>query len=101
MTDLLRLTTEFLRDDGGSPLGPGMPSGSPLRSDGQSHYEAWQALLRRDACSYCGAQGAGGTVDHVDPRSGAARGLGSVHAGSTPWGRACAATTVAAGTPRR
>jgi len=79
MTDLLRLTTEFLRDDGGSPLGPGMPSGSPLRSDGQSHYEAWQALLRRDACSYCGAQGAGGTVDHVDPRSGAARGIGSVH----------------------
>lgn len=65
MTDLLRLTSEFLRDDGGSPLGPGMPSGSPL--------------LRRDACSYCGARAAGGTVDHIDPRSGAARGIGSVH----------------------
>lgn len=79
MTDLLRLTTEFLRDDGGSPLGPGMPSGSPLRSDGQSHYDAWLALLRRDACSYCGARAAGGTVDHIDPRSGGARGIGSVH----------------------
>lgn len=79
MTDLLRLTTEFLRDDGGSPLGAGMPSGGPLRTDGQSHYEAWLALLRRDACSYCGAHGAGGTVDHVDPRSSAPRGVGTVH----------------------
>ena len=42
-----------------------MPSGRPLREDGQSHYEAWQALLRRDPCAYCGA-GAAGTVDHVD-----------------------------------
>ena len=52
MTDQ-RLTTDFLRDDAGTPLGIGMPSGSPLRTDGQSHYEAWQSLLRRDPCCYC------------------------------------------------
>jgi 5-methylcytosine-specific restriction endonuclease McrA len=80
MTDLLeQLTTDFLRDDAGSPLGIGMPSGSPLRADGQSHYEAWQALLRRDPCSYCAAAGACGTVDHVEPRSRSARGIGTVH----------------------
>lgn len=79
MTDLELLTYDFLRDDAGSPLGSGMPSGGPLREDGQSHYEAWQALLRRDPCSYCGDNGASGTVDHVDPRSRSARGMGTVH----------------------
>jgi 5-methylcytosine-specific restriction endonuclease McrA len=79
MTDLDLLTYDFLRDDAGSPLGVGMPSGGPLREDGQSHYEAWQALLRRDPCSYCGDGGASGTVDHVDPRSRSARGIGTVH----------------------
>jgi 5-methylcytosine-specific restriction endonuclease McrA len=79
MTDLDLLTYDFLRDDAGSPLGSGMPSGGPLREDGQSHYEAWQALLRRDPCSYCGARGEAGTVDHVDPRSRSARGIGTVH----------------------
>ena len=79
MTDLQRLMGDFLRDDAGTPLGTGMPSGAPLRADGQSHYEAWQALLRRDPCSYCGAVGSSGTVDHVDPRSRAARGIGTVH----------------------
>jgi len=54
-----------------------MPSGSPLRADGHSHYEAWLALLRRDPCAYCAADG--GTVDHVEPRSRAARGLGTPH----------------------
>ena len=78
MADLQRITTEYLRDDAGSPLGIGMPSGGPLREDGQSHYEAWQSLLRRDPCSYCDA-GVSGTVDHVDPRSRAARGIGTVH----------------------
>jgi 5-methylcytosine-specific restriction endonuclease McrA len=73
------LLHDFLRDDAGSPLGTGMPSGAPLRADGESHYEAWQSLLRRDPCSYCGAGGASGTVDHVDPRSRPARGLGTVH----------------------
>jgi len=70
-------TEQFLRDDAGHPLGRGMPSGRPLRVDGQSHYEAWLSLMRRDPCSYCG--GPGGTVDHVDPRSRAPRGLGSAH----------------------
>lgn len=79
VTDVQRLTWDFLRDDAGSPLGAGMPSGAPLRADGQSHYEAWQALLRRDPCSYCGVRDAPGTVDHVDPRSRAARGVGTVH----------------------
>jgi 5-methylcytosine-specific restriction endonuclease McrA len=79
MTDLRHFTSDFLRDDAGSPLGTGMPSGGPLRADGESHYEAWQALLRRDPCSYCGARGAAGTVDHVDPRSRSARGIGTVH----------------------
>lgn len=69
--------TDFLRDDAGMPLGRGMPSGRPLRTDGQSHYEAWQSLVRRDPCSYC--HDAGGTVDHLEPRSRTARGIGSVH----------------------
>ena len=79
MTDADALIYDFLRDDAGTPLGPGMPSGAPLRADGQSHYEAWQALLRRDPCSYCGAAGGACTVDHVDPRSRPARGVGTVH----------------------
>ncbi len=73
------LLHQFLRDDAGTPLGPGMPSGSPLRVDGQSHYEAWLALVRRDPCAYCGERGSCGTVDHVDPRCRPARGLGSPH----------------------
>gem|GEM_PF-5052972 len=36
-------------------------------------------MLRRDPCAYCGERGAAGTVDHVDPRSRATRGLGTVH----------------------
>lgn len=74
-----RLLDDFLRDDASSPLGRGMPSGPTLRADGQSHYEAWQALVRRDPCSYCGATGPAGTVDHVDPRSRVARGIGTAH----------------------
>lgn len=53
----------------GHPLGPGMPGGSTLREDGDSHRDAWARVLRGDACSYCAAPGAGGTVDHVDPTS--------------------------------
>lgn len=79
MTAVQRLMSDFLRDDAGTPLGIGMPSGAPLRADGQSHYEAWQSLLRRDPCAYCGARGAAGTVDHVDPRARGARGVGTVH----------------------
>jgi 5-methylcytosine-specific restriction endonuclease McrA len=73
------LIHDYLRDDAGSPLGPGMPSGAPRRADGESHYDAWLALVRRDPCSYCGAAGAAGTVDHVDPRSHPVRGLGTAH----------------------
>jgi len=40
MTDRSSLTDHFLREDAGTPLGAGMPSGRPLRADGQSHYEA-------------------------------------------------------------
>ena len=79
MTELQRLMRDFLRDDAGTPLGTGMPSGGPLRADGQSHYEAWQSLRRRDPCSYCGTVGGAGTVDHVDPRSRGARGVGTVN----------------------
>lgn len=65
---------EYLRDDAGSPLGVGMPSGRTLRADGQSHYAAWQALLRLDPCVFCA--GPGGTVDHLEPRSRPVRGVG-------------------------
>ncbi len=74
------LLHDFLRDDAGTPLGPGMPSGRPLRLDGERHYDAWLRLLRSDPCAYCGR--AGGTVDHVEPRSRRPRGLGSAHG----WG---------------
>lgn len=78
---------EFLRDDGGTPLGRGYPSGRPLRRDGERHYDAWLRMLRADPCSYCG--GPGGTVDHVEPRARAARGIGSVHGWTNTVG-ACA-----------
>ncbi|MEA2219391.1 MAG: endonuclease [Solirubrobacteraceae bacterium] len=84
-----RFIAEFLRDDAGTPLGSGVPSGSPLRTDGQSHYDAWLALVRRDPCSYCPDPGPGGTVDHVEPRSRAARGLGTAHGWQNTVG-ACA-----------
>ena len=68
---------EFLRDDAGTPLGVGFPSGRPLRVDGERHYDAWLRLLRAEPCAFCG--GAGGTVDHVEPRARTVRGLGSAH----------------------
>lgn len=68
---------QFLRDDAGSPLGHGYPSGSPLRQDGEAHREAWMRILRADPCSYCSRPG--GTVDHVEPQSRPARGLGGGH----------------------
>ena len=76
-----RHIADFLRDDAGTPLGSGMPSGSPLRADGQSHYEAWLALVRRTRARTAPSAPArpGGTVDHVDPRSRQARGLGTAH----------------------
>ena len=82
------LLNDYLRDDAGTPLGPGMPSGRPLRADGQSHYEAWLSMVRQDPCSYC--PGPGGTVDHIEPRSRPARGIGSVHGWNNTVG-ACSA----------
>lgn len=68
---------DFLRSDPGYPLGRGYPPGRSLRADGESHREAWMRVLRADPCSFCGR--AGGTLDHIEPRSGRARGIGSVH----------------------
>lgn len=68
---------DFLRDDPGSPLGVGMPSGSPLRLDGESHLEAWARIVRTDPCALCGE--AAGSLDHIEPRSLPTRGLGSAH----------------------
>jgi len=78
-TQIHRTLAQFLRDDAGSPLGPGIPGGRPLRTDGQSHYEAWLALARRDPCAYCGV-GASGTVDHVEPQCRTTSGVGTTHA---------------------
>jgi len=72
------LIATYLRDDAGTPLGRGMPSGRPLRNDGERHYDAWLRLLRLDPCAYCGRRRAG-TVDHVEPRSKPVRGLGGAH----------------------
>jgi 5-methylcytosine-specific restriction endonuclease McrA len=85
-----RLREEWLRDDPGYPLGPGMPSGRTLRADGQSHRAWWMAVMRADPCSYCGRPAGtrvledgrrlpGGTLDHVDPRSGRPRGGIGLH----------------------
>lgn len=72
------LFTTYLRDDAGSPLGAGMPSGRPLRADGEGHHAAWLRLLRFDPCASCGAARSG-TVDHVEPRCRATRGRGGAH----------------------
>jgi 5-methylcytosine-specific restriction endonuclease McrA len=66
--DFTSLRGELCRSDAGYPLGPGFPAGSSLRSDGQSHREAWMEIVRADPCSYCGKR-TGGTVDHIEPRS--------------------------------
>lgn len=82
------LITTYLRDDAGTPLGIGMPSGRPLREDGERHYDAWQRLLRLDPCAYCG-RGPSRTVDHIEPRSRPTRGLGGAHSWTNLVG-ACA-----------
>lgn len=82
----------FTRSDAGSPLGHNAPGGSPLRFDGESHREAWMAIVRDDPCSYCGRRrlgGVGGTLDHIDPKRGVinfgdepprmVRGIGGLH----------------------
>lgn len=68
---------EFERTDHpGNPLGVGMPSGEPLRVDGESHREAWKRILRGDPCAYCGRRmfpcafnPDGRTVDHIIPHT--------------------------------
>ena len=69
----------WLDSDPGHPLGPGYPSGSPLREDGETHRGAWMRLLRGDPCSYCDAPGPSGTLDHIEPRSRPGRSPGGVH----------------------
>ena len=54
-----------------------MPLGVTFREDGDTHREAWMRIIRRDPCSFCG--GTGGTVDHVEPQSRTARGIGGAH----------------------
>jgi 5-methylcytosine-specific restriction endonuclease McrA len=66
----------------GHPLGKGMPTGRPLRADGDTHRHGWMRILRFDLCAYCGRApepGAPNTVDHIEPRSRSARGLGGAH----------------------
>lgn len=70
-------TPDFLRDDPGTPLGVGMPSGRALREDGDSHLEAWGRVVRSDPCALCG--GPGGSLDHIEPRSRRTSGLGGAH----------------------
>jgi hypothetical protein len=71
------LELEFTRDDPGHPLGRGMPTGRPQRADGESHRAGWIAVVRQDPCSYCESRA--DTVDHVEPRSRTADGLGGAH----------------------
>lgn len=66
-------TGGWLDDHPGHPLGVGMPSGSPLREDGETHSNAWRRLLRADPCAYCG--GPGGSVDHIVPRASRRQGV--------------------------
>lgn len=73
--DALLTLEDWLRDDAGHPLGRGMPTGAPLRRDGDSHREGWMRIVRSDPCSYC--TGDGGTVDHVEPQASRARGVHS------------------------
>lgn len=72
---------DFGREDSGYPLGVGMPMGRTMREDGETHREAWMRYLRYDACAYCGAmpEGGEGSVDHIEPKSKPARGIGGKH----------------------
>jgi HNH endonuclease len=81
---------DYFADHPGHPLGVGMPSGCTLREDGQSHRAAWMMVLRRDPCSYC--DNAGGTIDHVEPRSRPTR-LGTRGGGAHTWANYVGACT--------
>lgn len=82
--DFSTVVGQFLRSDAGYPLGPHYPQGSPTREDGQSHRAAWEAVVRRDPCSYCGKSPPAGTVDHIEPKSKRSRGIGGI-AGKFTW----------------
>lgn len=94
------MRSEFLSDHPGHPLGPGMPTGTPLRREvfhqptqiwrGESHLMAWERIVRGDPCAYCGEvihynQGAedfmlgAGTADHIEPKTLPVRGLGGAY----------------------
>lgn len=79
----------FASDHPGHPLGKGMPMGRSTRIEflkpetgtwrGESHYEAWQRMVRFDPCSYCGSLRIKNTVDHIAPRSTHVTGIGGAH----------------------
>ena len=84
-----RTFTGYEESHAGHPLGPGMPPGSPLRLDGETHHEAWMRIIRMDPCAFCnrdvlpytsGLCIPGGTVDHIEPKSLPVKGLGGAHA---------------------
>lgn len=62
----------------GYPLGKGYPLGLSLRLDGETHRQAWQRILRQDPCAYCDKTDSG-TLDHIEPKSKRARGIGGKH----------------------
>lgn len=72
--------SDWLSIEPGHQLGHGMPMGTTLRYDGESHRAAWMRIMRADPCAYCGTvihydQGMGvsrwgaGTVDHIVPQN--------------------------------
>jgi 5-methylcytosine-specific restriction endonuclease McrA len=67
-SDFEKLLTTYLEDQPGNALGSGMPLGSSLRMDGESHAAAWKRVLRSDPCVYCGEL-TSTTIDHIHPRS--------------------------------
>lgn len=80
------MLSDYLEDHPGYPLGHGMPTGSTLRADGESHLGAWASIIRRDPCSYCGEPA--GTLDHIEPKSKRTRAAGSAHSW-TNYAAAC------------
>lgn len=77
---------EWLEDHAGHPLGPGFPTGSPLRGDdGSTHLAGWAEIVRADPCSFCA--GRGGTLDHIVPQRRRTKGVHSWlnYAGACEW----------------
>lgn len=74
-----RVRERFTESDPGYPLGKGYPPGRTLRQDGESHRQWWMRVLRDDLCAYCATIAPAQTVDHIEPRSRKARGIGGAH----------------------